>query len=66
MRTVKHTVTNKSDSEIKVLMDDGWRTVQPGESVTGVLHAVNNGKRRTLYSVEPFEQDGNKVGGETR
>lgn len=50
----QHTVTNNGDSEIKVLMDDGWRTVQPGESTTGVLHAVNNGRERTRYRVEHF------------
>jgi len=49
----QHTVTNKGDSEITVHMEDGWRKVQPGESVTGVLHAVNNGKARTLSRVEP-------------
>jgi len=49
----QHTVTNKGDSEIKVHMEDGWHTVQPGESVTGVLYVVNNGPTRTLYRVEP-------------
>lgn len=50
----QHTVTNKSDCDIRVLMDDGWKTVAPGESVTGVLQAVNNGRKRTLYSIEPY------------
>lgn len=55
MKSQQHTVTNKSDHDIRVEMDDGWRTVPPGESVTGVLRAVNNGRKRALYSISPFD-----------
>lgn len=51
----QHTVTNKSDHPIKVEMDDGWHTVPAGESLTGVLRAVNNGQKRVQYSIEPFD-----------
>lgn len=55
MSTVQHTVTNKGHSEIGVLMADGWHKLGHGDSVTGVLLAVNNGRARAQYSVEPFD-----------